>query len=258
MNLTFYVALVAIFIASYLIFPSVKVHIYNFLTYIFVKILKYRSDYTWKWRQQCIKNRNLKILLDKILHVDSDKADLNASNKPSERIRVLSAHMTKKNGKIENESIDFKDQFNLILSELDGNKDGYIFLSMVEIFDIFGFIPSDPWFLLVKYIGHSNVEKKIPAREFSVMYVINIQSENSLRFPPYKVSECIKSGFSAPKVKSATTNTGVSVLDSAKVQAGLRCNFYNDCPFEEVMENYMNKESVTVTIGKKIYEVGNK
>jgi len=212
-----------------------------------MKSIKLRSDYIWKHRNEIRKNIRLRI--DKLLKINSNVACVNSSNILSERISIGQCIEISKNGGFIMSRITEIDNLKYLM-DLPENE-GFIKLNKNEVFKIFG-LQEYPWYLKIEYSGHSNIQKRIPSRRFTVLY--KFEEDSSFVFPPYSANETIQGGFSAPKIKSAKSLSTGKLIDCnpVKEHAGLKCDFYESCEIKEVVKNYLDHvEDIVVSLKKK-------
>jgi hypothetical protein len=213
------------------------------------KLLTGRSDYIWKWRKNT--PRIIKYGADKIMSIDKESVRLNTSHIPSERIYIEEANEVCKDGHFIASRLN---EIESILKFMDIENEGSLKLTKNETFKLFGSL--DPWYLKITYLGHSNTEKRIEARRFTVLYKLEESSE--FNFPPYSTQDSIRVGFSAPKIKSAKLESGKHMfcLENVKQYSGLKYDFYNSCPHKEIVKDYIdNPETVIVHTKDKTLHV---
>ena len=217
-----------------------------------VKYINLRSDYMWKTR-----NRLPLILtkkLDKIFKINTEICTVNSSPFTSERISIEECVEISKKGKT---ITCRKREIDGLKSLLDiKNNLGFIKLNKNQVFKLFG-MQEYPWYLKITYRGHSNIQKRIPSKKYTVIYKMG--EESLFVFPPYSANEQIKIGFAAPKIKSANLMTGENVdLNLVQKHSGLRCDFYESSEIEEVVKFYIDhEEDVLVSLNKKNIVVNN-
>lgn len=216
------------------------------------KLLTCRSDYIWKWRKNT--PRIIKYGADKLMSIDKESVRLNTSHIPSERIYIEEAIEVCKDGNFIASRLN---EIEGVLRLMDVENEGYFKLTKNETFKLFGSLDF-PWYLKITYLGHSNAEKRIEARRFTVLYKLGESSE--FNFPPYSTHDSICVGFSAPKIKSAKLESGkyMFCLDNVKQYSGLKYDFYNSCPHKEIVKDYIdNPETVIVNTKNKTLHVNN-
>ena len=217
-----------------------------------VKYINLRSDYMWKTRYSI--PLILRKELDKIFKVNTEICTVNSSPLTSERISIEECVEISKKGKIitcrKREIDDLKSLFD-IKRHL-----GFIKLNKNQVFRLFG-MQEYPWYLKITYRGHSNIQKRIPSKTYTVIY--KMREDSSFVFPPYSANEQMKVGFAAPKIKSANIMTGENVdLNLVQKYSGLRCDFYESSEIEEIVKFYIDhKEDVLVSLKKKNIVVNN-
>jgi len=216
-----------------------------------MKYVKARTKYIWEWRNKT--PDMIKYKIDNLLKVDSQMASINSSETLSETIFIEEAIEITKDGKfivsrlLEIEKLK-------VLMDIKEN-DGFIKLNKNQVFKLFGNIEF-PWFMKITYLGHSNVEKRVPARKYTVVY--KFEDYSPFVFPPYSANKKIMVGFSAPKIKNCTSMTGEYFdITIAKQFAGLECDFYKSSPVENIMKTYIDHDEDIVVSLKKINVVVN-
>ena len=216
------------------------------------KLLLYRSNYIWKLRKKT--PHVVTYWADKFFSIDKKAVKLNISEIPSERIYIHDAIEVCQKG---NFIVSRLSEMESIIKLMDFQNSGSFTLTKNETFKLFGCLDY-PWFLKITYVGHSNIEKRIEAKKFTVLYKFGESSE--FHFPPYNAHDSISTGFSAPKIKSAKLESGkyMFCLDEVKEYSGLKYDFYNSCPHKEVVKNYFDHpDNVIVNIKNKTLHVNN-
>ena len=217
-----------------------------------VKYINLRSDYMWNTRNRIpviLRNK-----IDKLLKVNPEISTINSSPFTSERISIKECSEISKKGKF---ITCRKTELDCLKPLLDiKNHLGFIQLNKNQVFKLFG-MQEYPWFLKISYIGHSNIQKRVPAKRFTVIY--QMEEDSLFVFPPYSANEQLKIGFSAPKIKSANLMTGEDVdLNVVQKHSGLRCDFYESSEIKEVVKFYIDhEEDVLVSLKKKNIVVNN-
>eukprot|EP00903_Cladosiphon_okamuranus_P017770 g16358.t1 len=179
---------------------------------------------------------------EQVLGVDSTNALVDSPVKPSDALRIESVIM-----RTDEFNADVEPFLSEKLHELDqpGAADkvmftaGDIVSSKLMYFD-------EPCIIDVKYRGHSNPSKKIPAKDYFVRY--NLCSGQVAQFPPYGALERQQKGFGVRKIKSAVV-VGCNNLDvtaQARACAGPRRNFYADCEDQAVVKNFIDVDQETL------------
>lgn len=215
------------------------------------KYIENRSNYMWYGRSNMSDRYimpRVKKYLDKFFNVDCKWIKLNSSNNLVDRVLIENAFITSH----ENVYLGVTDLIRALWN--DNCFNGSIKLDIRDVFESFGYI-QDRWRLNVTYKSHSNPKKKIEAKRFKVVYDIHVGEGLELNFPPYSITESVKIGFGAHKFKSIESDVEGVKLEDARMYAGLRCNFYNDCEYKEVVKMYM-EEDATVKSNKGSYVVG--
>lgn len=211
-----------------------------------------RSKYIWSIRSKYVP-RVLKKTIDKILKVDSHWADLNSSTNIQDRIYIENAKIMSH----EQQYISVTDEMNDIVKKRLSSDDvssGTITLNVNDIFELFGYI-QDRWRLSITYTSHSDPSKQKEAKTFTVVYNLKLDYDMKIRFPPYPIDEPPQTGFKAKRVRSIDSDVDNQSVSNATEYAGLHVNFYNDCPYEEVVKSYM-EEDATVETNKEKFIVG--
>lgn len=211
-----------------------------------LKFVKMRSNYVWTDRNQ--KGPLARRFLDKVFIVDPKNASLNSSPKASERVAVDMATLSR--GSI---SMDVTHEMTNMLGSFDDPFMGDNGQITVDIDDIApsmaGAFGGDTWYLDITYRGHSDERKKIESQKYGVRYRANW--EEFVTFPPYSINDKPSRGLGSKKVVSAESLDGTDVAYLAKQYAGLKANFYEDCP-DEVLKDHMNIDAqVTLSKGDK-------
>ena len=217
-----------------------------------VKYVKLRSDYMWNTRNRLpfIVTRKL----DKILKINPEICTVNSSPLTSERISIEECMEISEKGEF---ITCRKRELNGLKPLLDiKNHLGFIQLNKNQVFRLFG-MQESPWYLKITYRGHSNIEKRVPSKKYTVIYKMG--DDSPFVFPPYSANEQIKVGFTAPKIKSAKLMTGENVdFNIVQKYAGLRCDFYESSEIEEIVKFYIeHEEDVLVSLKKKNIVVNN-
>lgn len=233
--------------------PTVWKHSESYIGAIVTKSLVYRSNYIWDLRKKT--PHFVRYGVDKLLSVDKNIVRLNTSCIPSERIFIEEVFEVDKKG---NFIMSRLNEIESILKFMDVENSGSLTLSKHETFKLFGCLDY-PLYLKITYVGHSNPEKRIDARRFTVLYKLLESSE--FHFPPYSTHDSISVGFSAPKIKNAKLEDSCKYmfcLDKVKQYSGLKYDFYNSCPHKEVVRDYIdNPEPVIVNTKNKTLHVNN-
>lgn len=208
-----------------------------------LKFVTMRSNYVWTDRND--KSPLSRRFFDKVFIVDPMNASLNSSLKASERVAVDLAMITR--GSV---SMDVTHEMRNMLGSFDDPFMGDNGQITVDIDDVApgmaGAFGGDLWYLDVTYRGHSDEKKKIESQKYSVRY--RAKWEEFVTFPPYSINEKPSRGLGSKKVISAECLDGTDVAYLAKQYAGLKTNFYDDCP-DEVLKNHMSMEA-KVTLSK--------
>lgn len=204
------------------------------------KHVKAKSEYYWVHRSGL--PRMVRWVVDTILGVDSTNATVDRPTKPSESVRVLSVMLRSHELLVELEPF-----LTQRLQELDtpGAADKLKFAAS-DILPSDFIYSSEPCTIDVRYRGHSNPCKKIPAKNYLVRY--DLGGGEIAQFPPYGVLERQRKGFGVKKIKKAMTQASLSVdiTKLAQVCAGPRHNFYADCEDPSVAKNFIDVAQETV------------
>ena len=200
------------------------------------KYLRAKSDYYWLHRNYV--PTFLRFVADKALGVDSSNALVDRPTKPSQSVRVMSVVV-----RTNCSSIEAGPVLSERLRELDdpGAPDAVVFSASDLCNTSASHVLVD-----VRYRGHSNPQRKMPAREYMVRY--GLSPGEVARFPPYGLRERQKKGFGVKKIKSATVEgyNNLDVTVSAQTWVGPRNNFYADCEDMSVVKNFIDLDCDTV------------
>lgn len=211
-----------------------------------LKFVKVRSNYVWTERNRT--SPMVRSFLDRVLIVDPTSASLNSSQKASERVGVFSAMLSR--GAI---CMDVTDRMQNILVDFDDpfmGDNGQITIDIEDVApSLVGPDGGEFWYLDVTYRGHSDAGKRIEAQTYSVRY--KAKWGEFVTFPPYSLNDKPSRGLGSKKIVSAECLDGIDIAHLAKQYAGLKTNFYADCP-DEVLKNHMHIEAhVTLSKGVK-------
>lgn len=201
------------------------------------KHIRMKSDYYWNHRR--FMPRVLRWVADRVLKVDSSNCLVDRPATPSQSVRIHSAVACAGGVRVDAEPF-LSDR----LRALDEAGDNVVFgasdlclawssLERKMVVD-------------VSYRGHSNPLKKIPAKDYSVRYVLSAGEVG--RFPPYGLRERQKKGFGVRKIKHAYADgyNSLDVTALAQTCAGPRHNFYTDCEDASVIKNYVDLDCDTI------------
>lgn len=182
------------------------------------KFKRIRSDYTWDTRRRyrdCTKR-----VVDCLMGVSNFELELNTST------GAQSIYVDKAVATYEGVNVDVTDTMDAIWMCSDGLQANFP-LSLVLRYTS-GVATSDDEVvrLRVRYMGHSDVSKRIPFQTYTVTY--SGRSSDVTMFPPYPSDLVLKKGLGVPKIHSAVSGTGKNCLTEALESAGLRCKFYKD------------------------------
>lgn len=203
-----------------------------------------KSAYYWVHRNSL--PRCLRWIVDWLLSADTTNAALDNPTRLSDSVRIQSAIL-----RTDEHVVELAPYLTKLVKDVDvpGARDKVMFCAT-------DLVPSDFMYadetctIDVRYKGHSNPAKKIPAKDYFVRYVLGAGEVGS--FPPYGVRERQIKGFGVKKVRTAVTQ-GASPLDVTKLAlacAGPRYNFYTDCEDESVAKNFIGvNQQVLVTYG---------
>lgn len=201
------------------------------------KHVKVRSEYYWRTRNEM--PRCLRWIIDKLLRVDSRNARVDNPTKPSDAVRVQSVALRSHKLLVdldEHELACFRSRLEVL--DQAGAADKVMFAASDLL--CHSYVYSDePCKIVVRYRGHSNPKKKIPAKNYLVRY--ELADGEVAQFPPYGVRELQKKGFGVKKIKTAVTQGSmqVDVTNLAQTCAGPRYNFYADCDEGSVTKNFI-------------------
>lgn len=203
-----------------------------------------KSAYYWVHRNTL--PRCVRWIVDKVLGVDATNASVDNPTKPSDSVRVQSAML-----RTDELLVELEPNLTMLLRDLDvpGARDKVMFCASDLLPPEFMYA-DEPCTIDVKYRGHSNPAKKIPAKDYFVRYSLGAGEVG--HFPPYGVRERQLKGFGVKRVRTAVTQ-GEEPLDVTKralACAGPRYNFYADCEDKSVAKNLIDvDEQVLVRYG---------
>ncbi|CAM9155802.1 unnamed protein product [Ectocarpus sp. 8 AP-2014] len=187
--------------------------------------------------------RVLRWAADRVLGVDCSNCLVDKPTKPSQSVRINSAVAC--TGDV---MVDAKPFLADRLRALDeGGGSDHVFFAASDLCLAWTSVERKV-VVDVSYRGHSNPLKKIPAKDYSVRYVLS--TEEVARFPPYGLRERQQKGFGFRKIKHAYADgyNNLDVTALAQTWAGPRHNFYADCEDASVLENYVGLDCDTVVV----------
>lgn len=203
------------------------------------KHVRMKSDYYWNHRH--VMPRVLRWAADCVLGVDSTNCLLDKPTTPSKSVRIHSAVACTGGVRVDAEPF-----LSARLRALDkpGASDSVFFVAS----DLcLAWTNAERKVVVdISYRGHSNPLKKIPAKDYSVRYVLS--TGEVARFPPYGLRERQRKGFGVRKIKHAYADgyNNLDVTALAQTWAGPRHNFYADCEDASVVKNYVDLDCDTV------------
>ena len=199
-----------------------------------------KSNYYWFHRNNF--PRIIRWVADGVLNVDSTNALVDNPVQPSDAVRIKSVIM-----RTEEFNAEVEPFLSEKLRELDepGATDKIMFTASDVVSSKHKYFDK-PCIIEVRYRGHSNPGKKIPAKDYFVRY--DLGTGQVAQFPPYGTREMQQKGFGVRKIKSAVAEScnNLDVTAQAQVCAGPRRNFYTDCEDSAVVKNYINVKQPTV------------
>lgn len=204
------------------------------------KHTKSKSNYYWFYRSSF--PRILRWIVDVVLGVNSTNALVDNPIKPSECVRINSVIMRTE---------EFNAEVGSFLSEklLELNAPGALDRVMFTASEIVSsrlMYFDEPCVIDVRYRGHSNPSKKIPAKDYFVRY--DLGAGEVAQFPPYGVWERQQKGFGVRKIKRAVAEScnNLDVTAQAQACAGPRRNFYVDCEDQAVVKSFIDVDQETI------------
>lgn len=199
-----------------------------------------KSNYYWSHRNNF--PRIIRWVADGLLNVDSTNALVDNPMQPSDAVRIESVIM-----RTEEFNAEVEPFLSEKLRELDepGAADSIMFTASDVVSSKLVYF-DEPCIIDVKYRGHSNPGKKIPAKDYFVRY--DLGTGQVAQFPPYGTRERQQKGFGVRKIKSAVAEScnNLDVTAQAQACAGPRRNFYTDCEDRAVVKNYINVDQETI------------
>lgn len=208
------------------------------------KRMTMKSAYYWVYRNKL--PRCARWIFDKLVRADATNASLDNPTRLSDSVRIHSAML-----RTDELLVEVAPYMTNILKDIDvpGARDKVMFCASDLIPHDFMYA-DDPCTIDVKYRGHSNPAKKIPAKDYYVRYVLGAGEVGT--FPPYGARERQLKGFGVKKVRTAVTQgkVPIDITKLALAYAGPRYNFYADCEDKSVAKNFIGvDERVLVTYG---------
>ena len=189
-----------------------------------------RSMYVWE-KRLCLP-RPLVCLLDALLRIDVDQANLDTSSGHAS-IQVLTATL----------AVDGSHDYDVtkVLKDMWAYGDGTrVEIPVDAVLKCVGLqnVHADTTVVTrVRYRGHSNMKKRYSSETFSARYAS--KPSQVFRFPPYSSSEVVRRGLGIARIIRANfvEQNGIMLYGhEARESAGLRCNYYADVEDDECLE----------------------